>query len=99
MAKARRTTGRVTPKGTRPAAALPPVPPADRTSAPPGQVGRRPSQPGFLLAVAAMWIIVGVMILVWVHAGWRIVPAVVAIGIGLFFLRGAAATVLRRQGR
>ena len=98
MAKPRRTTGRVTPKGTRPAGVRPPKP-ASAEAAPPGQVGRRPSQPGFLLAVAAMWIIVGIVILIWVHTGWRIVPAVVAIGIGLFFLRGAAATVLRRQSR
>ena len=99
MAKGRRTTGRVTPKGTRPAGARTPPRPPDTPAPPPGQVGRRPSRPGFLLAVGGAWIVVGVVILTTLDAGWRIIPGVVAIGIGLFFVRGAAVTVLRREGR
>src|SRR4051794_35392826 len=100
MANHRRPTGRVTPKGTRP---------ADRTTArsearsaaasstpPPAQVGRRPSRPSFLLAVAVAWLVVAVVILTTFSAGWRFIPGVFAIGIGLFFARAAAATVVRR---
>jgi hypothetical protein len=62
-----------------------------------GQPGRRPSRPGLLLLVALMWITVGVVVLTSVSASWRIVPGIVAIGFGLLFLRGAAATVARRS--
>jgi hypothetical protein len=66
---------------------------------PPGQVGRRPSSPLFLLVVAVMWIAVGVVVLTSVQADWHLIPGIVAIGIGLFFLRGASATILRRDAR
>jgi len=65
----------------------------------PGQVGRRPSSAGFLLLVSIMWVGVGVIILITVHWKWRLIPAIVAIGIGLLFLRGLAVTVVRRTGR
>jgi len=65
---------------------------------PPGQVGRRPSRPGFLLAVGFLWIAVAVIELFALDASWRFVPAIVFAGIGLFFLRGAAVTVTRRDG-
>jgi len=59
-------------------------------------VGRRPSRPGFLVAVGVMWIAAGVIELFVLDASWRFVPAIVFVGIGLFFLRGAAVTVVRR---
>jgi hypothetical protein len=87
--------GRVTesPKAARPAA----KPSGSRGGAGVGQPGRRPSRPGLLLLVALMWITVGVVVLTSVSASWRIVPGIVAIGFGLLFLRGAAATVARRS--
>lgn len=97
MAKSRRPSGRVTPKGTRPAQARRPTSPAEREQAAPPQVGRQPSSPGLLVGIAAVWIVVGVVIMLTFSAGWRFVPGIVAIGIGLLFLRGAAATVVRRQ--
>jgi hypothetical protein len=69
----------------------PPGPP------PPSQVGKRPSQPGFLLLLAVMWIGAGVVALTRLHAGWKLIPGIVFIGIGLLFLRGAATTVVRRD--
>jgi len=44
-----------------------------------------------------MWVAAGVIVLFAMHAGWRFVPAVVFVGIGLFFVRGASATILRRE--
>ena len=107
MAAARKKTGgrprprpgRVTesPKTARPAA----KPSGSRggagAGAAVGQPGRRPSRPGLLLLVALMWITVGIVVLTSVSASWRIVPGIVAIGFGLLFLRGAAATVARRS--
>jgi hypothetical protein len=49
--------------------------------------------------VAIAWIVVGVVVFVTVDAAWKIVPAIFAVGVGLFFLRGAAATVARRADR
>jgi len=43
-----------------------------------------------------MWIAAGVIELFVLDASWRFVPAIVFVGIGLFFLRGAAVTVVRR---
>jgi len=37
--------------------------------------------------------------MVTLDAGWKFIPGIVSIGIGLLFLRGAAATVVRRQQR
>ena len=67
---------------------------SDRTP----QVGRRPSPPGLLFGIAAMWIAVGVAALVALHATWKLVPGVVFIGVGLLYLRGALTTVARRGG-
>ncbi len=61
------------------------------------QVGRRPSRPGFLGLIGLMWIAVGVAELFILDASWRFVPAIVFVGIGVFFLRGAFVTVLRRE--
>ena len=46
-----------------------------------------------------MWIVCGIVALVALHASWKLVPGLVFIGVGLFFLRGAAATVVRREER
>jgi hypothetical protein len=64
-----------------------------------GQPGRRPPNPGLLLVVALMWITAGVWALVALTAGWKLVPGIVFIGIGLLYLRGAAVTVARRADR
>jgi hypothetical protein len=63
----------------------------------PVQVGRRPSSPGFLLLVSLMWVGCGIIAIVSLSAAWRFVPGIAFIGIGLFFLRGASATVVRRD--
>lgn len=93
----RRGTGRVTPPKSaagKPAARSRP----DRT-APPGQVGRRPSSPLALFAVGLAWVAAGVIVLLSLHASWRFVPALFAFGIGAFFIRGGSATVVRHERR
>jgi hypothetical protein len=65
----------------------------------PFQVGRRPSSPLLLLIVGLFWIAAGLVVLFQMQAGWRFVPAVVAVGVGLYFIRGSSATVLRRVRR
>jgi hypothetical protein len=52
-----------------------------------------------LLVVAVMWIAAGVWALVALTASWKLVPGIVFIGLGLLYLRGAAATVARRAYR
>lgn len=44
-----------------------------------------------------VWIVIGIVMFVALDASWKYVPGIVSIGIGLLFLRGAAATVVRRQ--
>lgn len=61
------------------------------------QVGRRPSRPGFLAAVAVLWVAAGVFALARLHASWRIAVGIVFIGVGLFYARAAATTVVRRS--
>jgi hypothetical protein len=51
------------------------------------------------MAVGLMWVAAGVIALFAMTAGWRFVPAVVFAGIGLYFVRGASATILRRERR
>ena len=63
----------------------------------PGQVGRRPSPPALLFAIAASWIGVGIVALVELSASWKLIPAIVFIGIGMMYLRGALTTVVRRN--
>lgn len=65
----------------------------------PVAVGRRPSSPAFLAVVAVMWLAVGVVMFLTLSTGWRLIPSIVAVGIGLMFLRGAGATVARRERR
>ncbi|MBV8951504.1 MAG: hypothetical protein JOZ99_11555 [Actinobacteria bacterium] len=52
-----------------------------------------------MFVIAAAWIACGIVALVGLHASWKIVPGIVFIGIGLFFLRGALTTVVRRSER
>jgi hypothetical protein len=70
-----------------------------RPALPPPQVGRRPSNPGFLLLLGLLWFGSGVVALLELHAAWRLIPGIVFIGIGLFFLRGAVTSANRRQQR
>jgi hypothetical protein len=63
------------------------------------QVGRRPSRPGFLALVGIMWIAVGIVEFVALHASWRFVPGIVFVGIGILFLRGAATAAARHEDR
>jgi hypothetical protein len=95
---AKKKGGRVTPKGTAPRPRRPsgPRPDADR---PLGQVGRRPTNPAFLLLVALAWIGAGVVALVAFHAGWKLVPVIVFFGLGLLYLRAAGTAYLRQTGR
>ena len=68
-----------------------------RRSDRPGQVGRRPSSPTFLLAVGIVWILCGVYALVALNASWKLVPGVVFIGVGLLWLRGAVTAGARQD--
>lgn len=65
----------------------------------PGPVGRRPPQPLVPLATGLMWIIVGVVILIWLTASWKYVAGIVAIGIGVLFARGGLAALIRQSNR
>jgi hypothetical protein len=88
------SSGRATPKrGTPSPGRRPPRFDVER----PVEIGRRPSSPAFLLLVAIMWIAVGVIAIISLTASWRLVPGIVCIGVGLLFLRGAGATVIRRD--
>ena len=82
--------GRYTPKAA--------PPPADDASATP-QVGRRPSSPAFLFGLAAVWIICGAIAGTVLQTSWKLIPAIVFVGIGMFFLRGALQTVVRHDER
>lgn len=64
-----------------------------------GQANRRRAAPGFHLTVGLLWLAAGVVELVGVHAAWRVAPAIVFVGIGLLFVRGAGALVLARPRR
>jgi len=78
--------------------ATPPGPSSGATPSPEKrQVGRRPSPPGLLLTIGVLWVAAGVVVFTRVHATWRLIPAIVGAGIGLYYLRGAATTVLRRD--
>ena len=92
--KKRGSSGRVTPKAAdSPRSSARPA----REPKPTGQVGRRPSSPRFLLAVALAWIACGIAAFFLFSASWRIVVGAVFIGIGLYWLRGALATVARHE--
>ena len=67
--------------------------------APTPQVGKRPSSPAYLFMVAALWIVAGGAILQFSSLSFKLVPGVFAIGVGLFFLRGALQTIVRHEER
>jgi hypothetical protein len=87
------------PGGTTPKGAGTPPQKGPRKADEPVQIGRRPSSPGFLALVGFMWAGVGVIVLLTMSWSWKLVPAIVAFGIGFLFLRGAARTVIRRDER
>ena len=91
--------GRAMPKGGSQTPAPKPRLPKGLDPERPAVIGRRPSNPAFLLLVALMWLAVGAIIFFALHTGWRLIPAIFSIGVGLFFLRGAGATVLHRERR
>lgn len=93
MARRPNHRGRVTPKAGASSKSAKSSPPDQPTPA----VGRRPSNPGFLLLLGAIWIVCGVIALVGLSASWKLIPGVVFIGIGALFIRGAATTVVRRN--
>ena len=63
----------------------------------PDQVGRRPSNPSFLALIGVVWIACGIIALVKLSAGWKIIPGIVFIGFGVFFLRGALVAMARHD--
>ena len=96
MGKSRSSSSRPRPGGGRP--------PAGGGRQKPGQgdgppvVGKRPSNPGFLLVVGVMWLAAAVIAEVGLHSSWKLIIVVVFAGIGLLYLRGAAGSYLRRGG-
>jgi hypothetical protein len=70
-----------------------------RPTTPPAQVGKRPSNPGFLLVLGVLWFGAGIVALIALHVAWRLVPGIVFIGIGSFYLRGGIVAANRRQRR
>jgi len=91
----KRKGGRVTPKG---GASSPPTK-GSNADKPVGQVGKRPSNPRFLAVVGVAWIICGIAAFFIFKESWRIVVGVVFIGVGLYWLRGAFATIARHEER
>jgi hypothetical protein len=60
---------------------------------------KEPGSPAVPLAlgiVAAIWIVGGVALGLYVHGSWRYIPAIFACGIGLLFLRSAAGAYVQR---
>lgn len=47
--------------------------------------------------MAFAWLAVGIISFVALHAAWRLIPGVFALGVGLLYLRGAAGAYLRRS--
>jgi len=101
----RSSSGRTTPKGgpkkATPAKAGAARPRGPRSLDPdkPVAVGRRPSSPAFLALVAVMWFAVAVVFFLAFKSTWKLLFVIVSFGIGILFLRGAGATVLRRERR
>ena len=65
----------------------------------PDRAGRRPSNPSFLLLIGLIWIAAGVYALVKLSAGWKVIPAIFFVGVGVLYLRGAIVTINRRGER
>jgi hypothetical protein len=51
-----------------------------------------------LFAIALSWMACGVIAFVQLKAGWKLIPGVFFIGVGVLFLRGAFAAVSARAG-
>ena len=98
MAREKNKGGRYTPRGGGPLRLRAQAGRSGSGGAPLGQVGRRPTRPPLLLAIGLLWVGCGVVALVKLHAGWKLIPGVVFIGIGLLYLR-AAGTAYLRQAR
>jgi hypothetical protein len=98
--KDQRKGGRYTPKGggTTPPSSRPASSTSNESTTTP-QIGRRPSPPWFLALIALLWVVVGIVVWVRLDAAWKLIPTVVFIGIGAFYLRGALQTVVRHDER
>ena len=46
-----------------------------------------------------MWLVVGIIALVTFTASWKYVVGIVAIGVGLLFLRGGITALVRQDAR
>jgi hypothetical protein len=105
----RKSGGRVTPRrSAKPEASTPRrrlaprrIGPFERpdSSAPLGQVGRRPSSPAKLALFALVYAACGVVALIVLRGTLRVVLGIVFFGVALLWLRGAATAVLRQQQR
>jgi ABC-type siderophore export system fused ATPase/permease subunit len=51
------------------------------------------------ILAGAMWVVVGVVALLTFSASWRYVVGIVAIGVGLLFLRGGLTALVRQDDR
>jgi hypothetical protein len=51
------------------------------------------------MVVGLAWIAAAVYAVFALTASWKLVPVIVFIGVGLFFIRGAAASYVRRDER
>jgi hypothetical protein len=58
-------------------------------------VGRRNTPPLVLMALAVMWLAAGVVCEMYLHASWRLIPTIVACGVGVLYLRAATGAYLR----
>jgi len=85
------------PAAKKPAAKETQRKPAGSSAGPP-VVGKRPSKPSFLALIALLWFAAAVVAFFGIHRGWRLIPVVAFAGVGLFYLRGAAGSYLRRPG-
>lgn len=52
--------------------------------------------PIVLGVVAAIWIVGGIALILYVHGTWRYIPGIFACGIGVVFLRSAAGAYVQR---
>jgi hypothetical protein len=51
------------------------------------------------MMVGVAWVAAGIYALFALTASWKLIPAIVFIGVGLFFIRGAASTYVRHDER
>ena len=56
---------------------------------------RRPANPVLLMLVGLIWAVCGIYVLFSVTATWKVIPAILFLGIGMFFIRIAAVTYTR----